>query len=97
MSNTVRLDIGIVGEDTILEEQRKLYEVLGSWIRKMPDVRRRTTVCGRTSETSGADPCGKLKYPHIAKDYFYNKTPDSRNRQTERFDRSWHRSSDFPM
>ena len=50
-------DIGIVGEDTILEEQRKLYEV-GSWIRKMSDVCLRTTVCGRTSETSGADSCG---------------------------------------
>ena len=31
-------DIGIVGKDTILEEARNIYEVLGSWIRKMPYV-----------------------------------------------------------
>ena len=65
-------DIGIVGEDTILEEQRKLYEGSGSWIRKMPDVCLRTTVCGRTSETSGADPCGN-QVSAYCKDYFYNK------------------------
>ena len=53
-------DIGIVGEDTILEERYawKKATASESWIRKMPDVRLRTTVCGRTSETSGADPRG---------------------------------------
>ena len=35
-------DIGIVGKDTILEEGRNIYEVLGSWIWKMQDVYLRT-------------------------------------------------------
>ena len=34
-------DIGIVGEDTILEEQRKIYEVLDLGLRKC-----RMCVCG---------------------------------------------------
>ena len=65
-------DIGIVGEDTILEEQRKLYEVLDLGFGKC-----RMCVCGPAS-------AGELlrhqeqirvatKYPRIAKDYFYNK------------------------
>ena len=51
-------DIGIVGEDTILEEQRKLYEVLDLGFGKCRMCVCGPTVCGRTSETSGADSCG---------------------------------------
>ncbi len=65
-------DIGIVGKDTILEEGRRLYEVLDLGIGKC-----RMCVCGPAS-------AGELlrhhelirvatKYPDIAKDYFYNK------------------------
>ena len=51
-------DIGIVGEDTILEEQRKLYEVLDLGFGKCRMCVCGPAVCGRTSETSGADPRG---------------------------------------
>lgn len=65
-------DIGIVGRDTIMEEERKLYEVVDLGIGKC-----RMCVCG-------PQPAGELlqhhelirvatKYPNIAKDYFYNK------------------------
>ena len=65
-------DIGIVGEDTILEEARNIYEVLDLGFGKC-----RMCVCGPKSARellSG----GRLlrvasKYPRIAKDYFYNK------------------------
>ena len=65
-------DIGIVGEDTILEEQRKLYEVLDLGFGKC-----RMCVCGR-EETAEKLQHHELirvatKYPNIAKDYFYNK------------------------
>lgn len=65
-------DIGVVGKDTILEEGRKLYEVMDLGFGKC-----RMCVCGPQS-------AGELlkhhdmirvasKYPNIAKDYFYNK------------------------
>ena len=65
-------DLGIVGEDTILEEGRNIYEVLDLGFGKC-----RMCVCGPESARellSG----GHLirvasKYPRIAKDYFYNK------------------------
>lgn len=65
-------DIGIVGEDTILEEGRKVHEVLDLRYGKC-----RMCVCGYES----AKPLLKhheiirvaTKYPNIAKDYFYNK------------------------
>ena len=61
-------DIGIVGEDTILEEGRNLYEVMD--LGKM-------CVCGPESAREKLQH-GELirvasKYPSIAKDYFYNK------------------------
>lgn len=65
-------DIGIVGKDTILEEGRKLYEVLDLNIGKC-----RMCVAGpRKAEELLQH--GELirvatKYPNIAKDYFYNK------------------------
>jgi len=64
-------DIGVVGKDTILEEDRRNYEVLDLGFGKC-----RMCVCGPKE-------AGELlkhhemirvatKYPHIAKDYFYN-------------------------
>ena len=65
-------DIGIVGEDTILEEQRKLYEVLDLGFGKC-----RMCVCGPQSAAELLKHQEQIrvatKYPHIAKDYFYNK------------------------
>ena len=65
-------DIGIVGKDTILEENREVYEVLDLGF-------------GKCMMTVAGEPCKKAllesgnlirvatKYPNIAKDYFYNK------------------------
>ncbi len=65
-------DIGIVGKDTILEEGRNLYEVLDLGIGKC-----RMCVCGPQSAESLLKNHEMMrvatKYPHIAKDYFYNK------------------------
>ena len=65
-------DIGIVGKDTILEEGRRLSEVLDLGIGKC-----RMCVCG-PSEAEDKLRHHELirvatKYPNIAKDYFYNK------------------------
>ena len=65
-------DIGIVGKDTIMEEGRKLYEVLDLGFGKC-----NMCVCGPESARERIDH-GQLirvatKYPNIAKDYFYNK------------------------
>ena len=65
-------DIGVVGKDTILEEGRRMYEVLDLGYGKC-----RMCVCG-------PEAAGELlkhqelirvatKYPHIAKEYFYNQ------------------------
>lgn len=65
-------DIGISGKDTIMEEGRKLYEVMDLGFGKC-------TMC-----VCGPESAGELlkhhelirvatKYPNIAKDYFYNK------------------------
>ena len=64
-------DIGVVGRDTILEEGRKVHEVLDLGYGKC-----RMCVCG----TEDAKPLLKhhelirvaTKYPNITKDYFYN-------------------------
>lgn len=64
-------DIGVVGKDTLLEEERKVYEVLDLGFGKC-----RMCVCGPKS----ADDLLKhhefirvaSKYPNIAKNYFYN-------------------------
>jgi len=65
-------DIGVVGEDTILEEQRKLYEVLDLGFGKC-----RMCVCGPNSAAELLQHQEQIrvatKYPRIAKDYFYNK------------------------
>ena len=65
-------DIGVVGKDTIMEENRHVYEV-----RDLGYGKCRMCICGPES-------AGELlkhhemirvasKYPNIAKDYFYNK------------------------
>ncbi|MFR5602190.1 MAG: ATP phosphoribosyltransferase [Lachnospiraceae bacterium] len=65
-------DIGIVGKDTILEEGRKLYEVLD-----LGYGRCRMCVCGPESAKEHLKHHELIrvatKYPNIAKDYFYNK------------------------
>lgn len=65
-------DIGIVGKDTILEEGRKLYEVLD-----LKTGRCKMCVCGPQSAKELLMHHELIrvatKYPNIAKDYFYNK------------------------
>ncbi len=64
-------DIGIVGKDTILEEGRKLFEVMDLGIGKC-----RMCVCGPQSAQELLQHHEMIrvasKYPKIAKDYFYN-------------------------
>lgn len=65
-------DLGVVGKDTILEEGRKLYEVVDLGLGKC-----RMCVAG-PKEAKSLLYNGELirvatKYPNIAKDYFYNK------------------------
>jgi ATP phosphoribosyltransferase len=65
-------DIGVVGKDTILEEGRKMYEVVDLGLGKC-----RMCVAGPASAIELLQH-GQLirvatKYPNIAKDYFYNK------------------------
>ena len=65
-------DIGVVGKDTILEEGRKLYEVIDLGMGKC-----RMCVCGPESAREKLKHHELIrvatKYPNIAKDYFYNK------------------------
>ena len=65
-------DIGIVGKDTILEEGRKLYEVMDLGIGQC-----RMCVCGPESSRERLNHHELIrvatKYPGIAKDYFYNR------------------------
>jgi ATP phosphoribosyltransferase len=65
-------DIGIVGEDTILEENRRVYEVLDLGFGKC-----RMCVCGPHEAQKLLEHREMIrvasKYPNIAKDYFFNK------------------------
>lgn len=65
-------DVGIVGKDTILEEGRRMYEVLDLGYGKC-----RMCVCGPESARELLKHQELIrvatKYPHIAKDYFYNR------------------------
>ena len=65
-------DIGVVGRDTIIEEGRKVHEVLDLGFGKC-----KMCVCGRqeTKELLNRHELIRVatKYPKIAKDYFYNK------------------------
>lgn len=65
-------DIGVVGKDTILEEGRRVYEVLDMGFGKC-----RMCVCGPESAKELLQHNERIrvasKYTNIAKDYFYNK------------------------
>jgi len=65
-------DIGIVGKDTILEENRKLYEVLDLVFGAC-----RMCICGPESARQLLENRQLIrvatKYPNIAKDYFFNR------------------------
>ena len=65
-------DIGVVGRDTILEENRNVYEVLDLGFGKC-----RMCVCGFPAARELLQHHERIrvasKYPNIAKDYFYNK------------------------
>ena len=65
-------DIGVVGRDTILEEGRKLYEVMDMGFGKC-----RMCICGPENAKPLLENNQLIrvatKYPNIAKDYFYNK------------------------
>ena len=65
-------DIGVVGKDTILEEGRKVHEVLDLGYGKC-----KMCVCGYKDAAPLLQHHELIrvatKYPHIAKDYFYNK------------------------
>ncbi len=65
-------DIGVVGKDTILEEGRKMFEVVDLGMGKCrmcvagPEAARERLQHGELIRVA-------TKYPNIAKDYFYNK------------------------
>ena len=65
-------DIGVVGKDTILEENRNVYEVLDLGFGKC-----RMCVCGPASARELLKHDERIrvasKYPNIAREYFYNK------------------------
>jgi ATP phosphoribosyltransferase len=65
-------DIGVVGRDTVMEENRNVYEVLDLGFGKC-----RMCVCGPASAKELLQHHERIrvasKYPNIAKDYFYNK------------------------
>ncbi|MCM1063718.1 MAG: ATP phosphoribosyltransferase [Eubacterium sp.] len=65
-------DIGIVGRDTILEENRNVYEVLDLGYGKC-----RMCVCGPDSARELLQHHERIrvasKYPNIAREYFHNK------------------------
>ena len=65
-------DIGVVGKDTIMEENRRVYEVLDLGFGKC-----RMCVCGPAAAKELLSHHERIrvatKYPLIARDYFYNK------------------------
>lgn len=65
-------DIGVVGSDTIMEENRRVYEVLDLGFGKC-----RMCVCGPAQARELLKHHERIrvasKYPNIAKDYFFNK------------------------
>ncbi len=65
-------DIGVTGKDILLEEGRRVYEVLDLGFGKC-----RMCVCGPESARELLQHHERIrvasKYPEIAKDYFYNK------------------------
>ncbi len=65
-------DIGVAGKDVLMEENRRVYEVLDLQLGKC-----RMCVCGPASAAKLLKHHQMIrvasKYPNIAKDYFYNK------------------------
>lgn len=65
-------DIGVVGRDTVLEENRNVYEVLDLGFGKC-----RMCVCGPAAARELLQHHERIrvasKYPNIAREYFYNK------------------------
>lgn len=65
-------DIGVVGKDTVMEEDKRVYEVLDLGFGKC-----RMCVCGPQSAGELLKHHERIrvasKYPNIAKDYFFNK------------------------
>ncbi len=65
-------DIGVVGKDTLMEEGRKLYEVLDLGFGKC-----RMCVCGPADAAKYLEHQEIIrvatKYPNIAREYFFNK------------------------
>ena len=65
-------DIGVVGRDTILEENRNVYEIVDLGFGKC-----RMCVCGPASAAELLKHHERIrvasKYPHVAREYFYNK------------------------
>ena len=65
-------DIGVVGSDIIMEEKRRVYEVLDLGFGKC-----KMCICGPESAAELLQHHEQIrvatKYPRIAKDYFYNK------------------------
>ncbi|MDR0948170.1 MAG: ATP phosphoribosyltransferase [Lachnospiraceae bacterium] len=65
-------DIGVAGKDTILEENRNVYEVLDLGFGKC-----KMCVCGPSQAQEYLQSKRRIrvasKYPRIAKEYFYNK------------------------
>ena len=65
-------DIGVVGSDTIMEENKRVYEVLDLGFGKC-----RMCVCGPAQARELLKHHERIrvasKYPNIAKDYFFNK------------------------
>lgn len=65
-------DIGVAGSDTIMEENRRVYEVLDLGFGKC-----RMCVCGPAQARELLKHHERIrvasKYPNIAKDYFFNK------------------------
>lgn len=65
-------DFGVVGKDLLMEENRRVYEVLDLYFGKC-----RICVCGPLAAKEKLLHHEMIrvatKYPHIAKDYFFNK------------------------
>ena len=75
-------DIGVVGKDTLLEEGRRLYEVLDLGFGK---CRMWSEVSGRVSSASGADPCGIQVSRYCEGLLLQQEASDRRDHQTSWF------------
>ena len=77
-------DIGIAGRDTILEEGRKLYEVMDLGDRPVQDVRLRTGISRGAAKASRVNP-GSDKIPQYCQGLFSQpEIPDCRDHPAQR-------------